>query len=377
MALLDSVKRLFVFQLLLGLVFVVSGLIINFLQLLSCVLWPFNRALYRRLNCRLAYSLWSQLVNVLEWWSGTECTLFTDQATVDRFGKEHAIIILNHNYEIDFLCGWTMSERYGVLGSTKVLAKYELLKVPLIGWTWYFLEIVFCKRKWEDDRDTVLSGLASYKDYPEHIWLLLYCEGTRFTKKKHELSMQVADSKGLPHLKHHLLPRTKGFTTSMACLRGTVSAVYDVTLNFRGNERPTLLSVVRGDKYMADMNIRRYAVDEIPEGEKECADWLHNLYREKDSLQDYYIKEGCFPGPTITPRRRPWTLLNFLVWAGLLLWPLSSFAWGIIVSGNLVLSLAFLGGLFIASVAMQRLISVSEVKNTGSSYGNQASKKQD
>ena len=63
MALLDSVKRLFVFQLLLGLVFVVSGLIINFLQLLSCVLWPFNRALYRRLNCRLAYSLWSRTYN--------------------------------------------------------------------------------------------------------------------------------------------------------------------------------------------------------------------------------------------------------------------------------------------------------------------------
>lgn len=53
---------------------------------------------------------------LLEWWSGTECTLYTDQATVDKFGKEHVIIILNHNFEIDFLCGWTMCERYGVLG---------------------------------------------------------------------------------------------------------------------------------------------------------------------------------------------------------------------------------------------------------------------
>lgn len=53
---------------------------------------------------------------LLEWWSGTECTLYTDQATVDKFGKEHVIIILNHNYEIDFLCGWTMCERYGILG---------------------------------------------------------------------------------------------------------------------------------------------------------------------------------------------------------------------------------------------------------------------
>lgn len=57
-----------------------------------------------------------ELVMLLEWWSGTECTLFSDQATVDKFGKEHVIIILNHNFEIDFLCGWTMTERFGVLG---------------------------------------------------------------------------------------------------------------------------------------------------------------------------------------------------------------------------------------------------------------------
>lgn len=57
---------------------------------------------------------------LLEWWSCTECTLFTDQATVDTFGKEHAVIILNHNFEIDFLCGWTMCERFGVLGVSNV-----------------------------------------------------------------------------------------------------------------------------------------------------------------------------------------------------------------------------------------------------------------
>ena len=58
----------------------------------------------------------AELVMLLEWWSCTECTLFTDQATVDRFGKEHVVVILNHNFEIDFLCGWTMCERFGVLG---------------------------------------------------------------------------------------------------------------------------------------------------------------------------------------------------------------------------------------------------------------------
>lgn len=57
------------------------------------------------------------------------------------------------------------------LQSSKVLAKRELLYVPLIGWTWYFLEIVFCKRKWEEDRDTVIEGLRRLANYPEYMWV--------------------------------------------------------------------------------------------------------------------------------------------------------------------------------------------------------------
>nr|ADO27983.1 1-acyl-sn-glycerol-3-phosphate acyltransferase gamma [Ictalurus furcatus] len=376
MGVLAWLKSQFILQLLIGFVFVVSGLIINFIQLCTCVLWPFNKQLYRRIDTRMSYSLWSQLVMLLEWWSGTECVLYTDQATVDQFGKEHVIIILNHNYEIDFLCGWTMCERYGVLGSSKVLAKRELLKVPLIGWTWYFLEIVFCKRKWEEDRDTVFNGLSQLKDYPEYMWFLLYCEGTRFTEKKHEISMQVAESKGLPKLKYHLLPRTKGFTTTLQCLKGTVTAVYDVTLNFKDKENPTLLGIINGKKYRADMRVRRFPVEEIPDDEKECANWLHKLYQEKDELQEFYFKEGRFPGPTIKPKRRLWTLLNFLFWATLLLSPLINFAWDVLVSGSPLLIISFMIFLIIASIAVRRLIGVTEVNKTGSSYGNAESKKE-
>lgn len=60
---------------------------------------------------------------------------------------------------------------------------------------------------------------------------LLYCEGTRFTETKHRISMEVAESKGLPKLKYHLLPRTKGFTTAVQCLRGTGTAKFCSTCN--------------------------------------------------------------------------------------------------------------------------------------------------
>lgn len=369
-------KESFILQLMIGLVFVVSGLIINFIQLLTCVLWPINKSLYRRINVRLAYSLCSQLVVVLDWWSGTECNLYADEK-LESFGKEHAIIILNHNYELDFLCGWTICERYGVLGSSKVLAKHELLKVPLIGWTWYFIEMVFCKRNWAEDKKAVINGLNNLKDFPEKMWVLLYCEGTRFTEKKHQISMEVADSKGLPRLKHHLLPRTKGFTTTLHCLRDTVSAVYDVTLNFRDGKVPSLADIVKGRQFKADLYVRRIPVEEIPEDEKECADWVHKLYQEKDALQEGYFTTGRFPGNLIPPPRRlPWALFNLIFWTVLLLSPLVWFAVGVVTSGNPLLILGLLVLLVVASVAVKKLISVSDVKKTGSSYGVQESKKE-
>lgn len=42
--------------------------------------------------------------------------------------------------------------------------------------------------------------------------LVLFAEGTRFTEEKHRISVEFAQQRGLPVLKHHLLPRTKGFS---------------------------------------------------------------------------------------------------------------------------------------------------------------------
>lgn len=60
MGALAYLKTQFVVHLLIGFVFVVSGLLINSIQLCTLVLWPLSKQLYRRLNCRLAYSLWSR-----------------------------------------------------------------------------------------------------------------------------------------------------------------------------------------------------------------------------------------------------------------------------------------------------------------------------
>ena len=48
-------------------------------------------------------------------------------------------------------------------------------------------------------------------EYTEPCWLLLYPEGTRYTLDKHKASVEFAREKQIEPMKHHLIPRAKGF----------------------------------------------------------------------------------------------------------------------------------------------------------------------
>uniref|UniRef100_A0A8C3A823 1-acylglycerol-3-phosphate O-acyltransferase n=1 Tax=Cyclopterus lumpus TaxID=8103 RepID=A0A8C3A823_CYCLU len=91
------------------------GLIVNLLQICTLPLWRVSKQLACRINVRLGYCISSQMVAAQEWWSGTECTLYTDPKSYPLYGKENAIVVLNLTYDIDFLCGWTICDRFGVL----------------------------------------------------------------------------------------------------------------------------------------------------------------------------------------------------------------------------------------------------------------------
>jgi hypothetical protein len=56
----DEIKSSFIIIIFLSYIFLVSGLIVNFFQLCSCIIWPFNKALFRKINCYLALGLWSR-----------------------------------------------------------------------------------------------------------------------------------------------------------------------------------------------------------------------------------------------------------------------------------------------------------------------------
>ena len=112
---------------------------------------------------------------------------------------------------------------------------------------------------------------------------MLYAEGTRFTPEKSEASQQFAKAKGWPILKHHLTPRTKGFTASIPHMRGKVEAIYDIQLAFKPNEpvKPTMTNLLFGKKVEAHMYFNRIPLSDVPEGEEAAAQWLRDIYQQK------------------------------------------------------------------------------------------------
>ncbi|KAH8322973.1 hypothetical protein KR059_012289 [Drosophila kikkawai] len=313
-------------RLVIAVTFFTAGFFINIAQLfLILVVRPFDKRLSRSIMYYLTYSFYCILVCVAEWYAGGKLRVYIDPEDEKRFfGKEHGLLLMNHTYEIDWLTAWMITDKLGILGGTKAYAKKMLRYVPIVGWVWWMAEFIFLDRNFEKDKIVIKNQLKEVFSYPDPVWLLLNAEGTRFTPAKHELSVKFAQERGLPLLKHHLIPRTKGFTTSLPTMRGICPAIYDINLAFKrdAEPKPTLLSQLNGEPVEPYMYIRRVPLEQVPDGEKEAAAWMQDFYVEKDKIIDSFHETGSFfktSGVKAVPEKiykpRLSTLLNFIGWA--------------------------------------------------------------
>lgn len=374
-----SLKQSTIVQLCFAISYFSSGLILNVVEaILYVTLRQFSKRLYRKINYYLCYSFYSQLVFMSEWWSGSKVTLYINKNDFDKyFGKEHAYLIMNHYYEIDWLMGWQFGDSVEVLGNCKAYAKKSIQYLPPIGWMWKFSEFVFLERSFDKDKEIIKQQLGELCDYPDPIWLLLMPEGTRFTAKKHEASLTFAKEKNLPMLKHHLTPRTKGFTTSLPFFRGKIPAIYNIQLAFDKNSKtpPTLTSLLYGKGVHGHLLIQRIPVETIPEDEEGAAQWLQDLYVTKDKLQDSFLNTGDYFKESGVERiesfqlpPRIYSLLNTCGWAVVTLTPMLYYLIGLLLSGELLyfsIAALMLSGFY---VFLQKSIGMSKISH-GSSYG--------
>lgn len=237
--------------------------------------------------------------------------------------------------------------------------------MPLVGWCWLFTESIFIHRKWDTDKKLLVESLDKILDgYPNgHFFnILMFCEGTRFTEKKHKESMIVAKEKGLHELKHHLLPRTKGFSLLAKGAPGRIGAIYDLNVGIEHTNgvKPDLVAIKNGLPLKASIYVRRIPFTDVPQDDEGSAKFLHKFYQEKDMIYDVFHRTGSFESlgqPKIPLKMNYYDLYILLFWFCLLGAPILYGAITLILNATLLMNIAVIGFLLLSKKIFLNIIS--------------------
>merc|ERR1719347_1994650 len=206
---------------------------------------------------------------------------------------------MNHHTELDWLYCWKVCTKAKRLGNARAFAKDVLKYVPAIGWSSYMSEDVYLARSWEKDKGMVSKALESLESFPSPVWLHIFPEGTRKTEEKLRASQEFAISRNLSVLKHHLTPRTKGFSFTISetsTRKGGFSTVLDLTVvPCKITNELSFKNIICGRSTSASIFLRKYDVKDIPDKEEESGEWIRNLFLEKDQIVEKYQEEIPHP----------------------------------------------------------------------------------
>jgi len=265
-------------------------LTINMLQTVSLVIKPFSKTAFRKANRWMANLWWTWCALGAERIYRTEFVMSGDNVPA----QENAIVVLNHQDMADITVMLTFARSKMRVGDLKWFAKNALKYVPGIGWGMLFLDCLFIKRNWTDDRDYIHRVFEKIVTFRVPLWLMIFPEGTRLSLSKIAGSRKYARDSGFTPLGHVLFPRAKGFAAAVQELHGHVQAVYDVTIGYVDGV-PTLWQWIKGYVRRVNVHVRRFIIDDLPAESDALTAWLVKLYEEKDALLESYYTKGVFP----------------------------------------------------------------------------------
>merc|ERR1712183_100282 len=277
-------------------VFVSASVVVAFFHTLTLPLLLIGKVdLQRKLVGFFTHLHWGIVVGYSEWIGDYKLNLIADEETLATVNKQHSLWMLNHRYQVDWIALQMIGNYYGMIQNMKGVGKHSLLCLPIVGWTLYYNEFILVKRNFAQDKHIIERSMEALSTHKDPFALIVFCEGTRFTREKHEASVEFARKNNYSVLKHHLLPRTKGFHVLSQGMKSFVPRVFCATVCYQGNRDPTLVDLLNLKPIRGDMIIRSYPMDQIPSDEKECGDFVRKIYQEKDEMIDYYKANGKFP----------------------------------------------------------------------------------
>lgn len=252
-------------------------LVANCVQIASILLLPVSRKAVRAINRFVADTWWSLCVLTGKALHGLELKVTGDNVPE----KENAILVCNHQQMADIYVIMFFARTKGRLGDLKWFVKDIIKYIPGIGWGMYFLDCVYVKRNWEQDKDKIDRLFSKYKSAKIPIWLISFVEGTRLKPVKLARSQKYARENGLPVFNHVMLPRTKGFIASVNALRDHVDAVYDLTISYPDGQ-PSMWQVLCGEFKTLHLHVKRYPIAQLPVENETLSPWLVDRFAEKD-----------------------------------------------------------------------------------------------
>lgn len=216
---------------------------------------------------------------------------------------------------MDWLFGWMIAHNYDILGGAKCLLKQLLMYVPVLGWSWWFLEYIFLHRTWEKDKGHLSSSFRRLGSFPMPFWVVIFAEGTRYTEEKHKKSVEWCEAKGLPVFKNVLYPRTKGWKLVAEELRDSVDCVYDCTFAFPPNQIPGLGDLLNGAKQDVFVHVRRFPIATVPKDDAGADQFCVDSFQRMDNLLEHFKTHGKFPDQEHQQKRRLLPLVVMVFWS--------------------------------------------------------------
>ena len=263
---------------------------INLLQLGSLVFLPFSRKAFRAVNRWAADTWWGMCVAVGDRFYKVRVIFTGDDVPM----RESAVVVANHQQMPDIPAIMKFAKTKDRLGDLKFFVKKQLKWVPGMGWGMQFLDCLYIDRDWMADRETIRKTFSRLVNDRVPVYLVSFVEGTRLTAPKLAAAQEYARTHGLRTPVHTLVPRTKGFAATIEGLRGTVDAVYDLTIAYE-NAVPTLWQYMKGLVRRIHVHVQRFPIADLPDSADDLRQWLHDRWREKDEFLESFYTTGAFP----------------------------------------------------------------------------------
>lgn len=360
-----------------------SCLACTFGQILILPIKLFHKQLFYSLNAKLCYCYFCLIPYLVENWGGFKVQAYGNKEVFEIFKRsndKNMLVVMNHTGEVDWMIGWSIIDKIGLLGEVKTVIKDMVKYVPVFGWSFYLSDYIFVKRSAQKDIPRITKACDLFKDYPHNFVMSIFPEGTRFTEEKHEQSLKYAASNGLPQYKYHLLPRTKGLYHLVTMMKQNKRSkyIFDLEYAYRGEEG-TALRFLNAEQGHCDVHIRFFPLADVPDDEGGFTEWLYQLFEEKDRLMDYHKRHNDFPGDKLVAEECYWRSKLSLFWAVASTLPILYTVCQLICAGQLWYLSLLLGIIPLGSFGFNLLIRITQSKHS-SSYGrssNSSTKKQD